>query len=57
MELLILGPTTRQAYSIEWLEVETDRGNFVIRPGHAPMILVPSPNKALVFCLKDGKKN
>ena len=56
MEFLILGPLTKLAYTIDWLEVETDQGNFVICPGHAPMILLLAANKEVIFSLTGGKQ-
>ena len=57
MEFLILGPLTKLAYTIDWLEVETDQGNFVICPGHAPMILLLAVNKEVIFSLSNGKQD
>ena len=57
MELKILGPTSSQQLSINWLEAQTDQGNFVILPGHAPMVILLAPNKELVMELSDSTKN
>ena len=53
MELKILGPTSSQQHSINWLEAQTDQGNFVILPGHAPMVMLLAPNKELAMELSD----
>lgn len=55
MDLTVIGPTTKNTYSINWLEVETSLGNFVIQHGHAPMILLLLPNKDVTIFLTSGK--
>lgn len=54
MELTLIGPTSSQHINVNWLEVQTLAGNFVIKPGHAPMIVVLAPNKELTMELHDG---
>lgn len=54
MELKLIGPTSSQTMEINWLEVQTLHGNFVIKPGHAPMIVLLAPNKELSMELLDG---
>ena len=49
MELKLIGPTSSQTMEINWLEVQTLQGNFVIKPGHAPMIVLLAPNKELSY--------
>lgn len=46
----------KKSYDIAWLEVNTPTGNFVMQRGHAPMILILSPNKPLIYCLQNGKE-
>lgn len=55
MHLHIVSPLRTVAYNIAWVELNTDAGNFVIQSGHAPMLLVLSPHKEIVFRLKNGK--
>lgn len=54
MELKLIGPTNAQSMEINWLEVQTLEGSFVIQPGHAPMIVLLAPNKELSMELQDG---
>ncbi len=54
MELKLIGPTSSQSIEINWLEAQTAQGNFVIKPGHAPMIVLLAPNKELSMELLDG---
>lgn len=56
MELRIISPETDQTFSVVWLEAQTSQGSFIIQPGHAPMILPLAPNEAIVFLLKNGKR-
>lgn len=56
MELIISTPEYRSSYNIVWLEINTPTGNYVIQKGHAPAIMILSPNKAITFRLKTGKQ-
>ncbi len=47
MELKIVRPMSSQTMNINWLEAQTEQGNFVIMPGHTPMIILLAPNKEL----------
>ncbi len=38
-------------YEISWLELDTTTGNYVIQPGHAPMILILTPDSKVTCCL------
>ena len=54
MELKLVGPTRAQSMNIHWLEVQTQQGNFVIMPGHAPMVVLLAHNKEITMELEDG---
>lgn len=54
MNFTLIGPTSSQTLEIKWLEVQTLQGNFVIKPGHAPMIIILAPNKEVSMELNDG---
>ncbi len=56
MELVLISPLQKQTFSITWLEINTAVGNFVIQPGHAPMIVTLTPHEKLTFCLDNGKR-
>jgi F0F1-type ATP synthase epsilon subunit len=49
-------PDKKVTAEIAWLELNTPTGNYVIQPGHAPMILALSPRKQLIYALKSGKE-
>ncbi|MBA3953826.1 F0F1 ATP synthase subunit epsilon [Candidatus Dependentiae bacterium] len=54
MKFTLISPTGSQVLEINWLEVETATGNFVIQPGHAPLIAPLAPNKEIQLSLEDG---
>ena len=57
MELIIITPLYQQTYHIEWLEIRTPIGSFVIQPGHAPTVLVLMPQQKVTFgLLPSGKR-
>lgn len=56
MELIIITPEKKEKYDVAWVECNTPTGNYVIQPGHAPTILVLSPEKPFIFSLKNGKQ-
>ncbi len=56
MELKVISPTKTKIYTVAWLEVFTWHGNFIIQPGHSPIVLMLSPNKPILFRLKNGKQ-
>ncbi len=49
-------PLSKKTYEINWVEINTPKGNFVIQPGHVPMIISLSAKKSLTFGLKNGKR-
>ena len=56
MDLTIICPLSKKTYQINWIEINTPKGNFVIQPGHAPMIISLSKKRAVTFGLKNGKR-
>lgn len=54
MELTLIGPTSSQTLDINWIEVSTNEGDFVVLPGHAPMIIVLAANKEITMERTDG---
>lgn len=56
MKLFMVSISDKKSFDIAWLEVNTPEGNFVMQRGHAPMILILSPNKPLVYCLQNGQE-
>lgn len=53
MELTIVRPMSSQTIEINWLEAQTEQGNYVIMPGHMPMVILLAPNKELSLELED----
>lgn len=49
MKLTIFSSTQTQEYNINYLEVETSAGNFVILEGHAPIVLLLKPQQPIIF--------
>lgn len=54
MMLHIISPTRSTRVEIEWIEVNTPVGNFVIKPGHIPTILSLIPHAPCIFQTSDG---
>ncbi len=54
MELKLIGPMSSQSMQVNWLEVETQQGSFVIMPGHMPMVVLLAENKEITMELEDG---
>lgn len=55
MQLHILSPFKQEKYEqVEWVELQTDIGSFVIQEGHAPTILMLQEKKPIIF--KQNKK-
>ncbi len=50
MQLTILSPFKKDSYKdIEWVELRTDTGNFIVQEGHAPTILILKEQQPIVF--------
>lgn len=43
MIFTIITPSLSYEHSVEWVELNTPTGNYVILEGHAPMVLVLQP--------------
>lgn len=54
MDLTIVGYTGQKKYTIDWIELNTPTGNYVIQHGHAPTILQLNEQKEMVFSLASG---
>jgi F0F1-type ATP synthase epsilon subunit len=54
MQFTLIGPTSSQSLDVQWIEVQTLEGNFVVKQGHVPMIIALAPNKELSMELNDG---
>jgi F0F1-type ATP synthase epsilon subunit len=54
IELTFIKPTSQRIVMVQWLRAETPTGNLIIKTGHAPLITLLSPFKAIEFGLEDG---
>lgn len=51
MQLVIMRPGEIAEHMVEWIEINTSLGNFVIQEEHAPTVFVLSANKECRFSL------
>ena len=49
MKLHIVTPKWNETIHVDWVELNTDTGNYVIQLGHKPMILLLSIDEELVY--------
>jgi len=49
MQLLVINSTQQKSHEIEWLEINTLQGNFVIQSEHAPTIFVLAPDSTVSY--------
>ncbi len=54
IKLTIMSPMNSTILQAEWLDVKTNSGNFVVQPGHAPLITALASNQDLIIGLHDG---
>lgn len=56
MLLTIMSPFSQTTTDIEWIELNTPAGNFVIQPEHAPTIMTLSPGQPVIYMTTSGKE-
>ncbi|HJZ23317.1 MAG TPA: hypothetical protein VJ201_02580 [Candidatus Babeliales bacterium] len=56
MILEIISQSSKSTINVNWVEVNTYTGNFVIQAGHAPTIISLEPEKELIFEHVDGEQ-
>lgn len=56
MKLNIITPTENYYKDVDWVELNSTSGNFVILLDHAPMILNLIPGSTVTCGLKTGKQ-
>lgn len=56
MQLTIISPSQKKHYDIAWIELNTDKGNYVIQPGHAPTFFSLKAHAPFTYCLKNGEQ-
>lgn len=52
--LTIMSPLNSTIVQAKWLDVRTSSGDFVVMPGHTPIIIALASNKDLTIGLEDG---
>ncbi len=50
----IISPIELKEFTIEWVEIESPTGSFVVGPLHSPIISVLKKRGFLTYKLKDG---
>lgn len=56
MMLAIVSPTYSTNVEIDWIELNTPVGNFVIEQGHIPTIVTLVPNAPCIFMTTAGSQ-
>lgn len=56
MKLNIITPFQKISKEVDWVEIDTKNGNFVILDNHAPTILDLQNNSNIIYGLKTGKQ-
>lgn len=54
MQLTLISPTSSETIAIDWLEVYTSGGSFIIQQGHAPLIAVLAQKQEITMGFADG---
>jgi F0F1-type ATP synthase epsilon subunit len=45
----IISPTITETLSVEWIEVESPTGSFLIGPGHSPLVSIIKTKSRLTY--------
>lgn len=56
MQLIILSPFSKVTIDIEWIELNTPAGNFIIQPEHAPTVVTLTPQQPVIYMTTSGKE-
>lgn len=56
LELEIISPTKSNKISIQWIEIESPNGSFLVGINHSPLISIIKKKGILVYKKKDGKE-
>lgn len=57
MELQVASPFEKKTFSVAWVEIDTEAGNFIIQPEHVPMVVELKKYSVVVYRLISGKQN
>jgi F0F1-type ATP synthase epsilon subunit len=56
MELELISPEQKTSITVAWVELNTPTGNYIIQPGHIPMIIPLTADQPFTFQNKSGKQ-
>lgn len=56
MKLVVVTPQNKHEYVVQWIEAHTSAGSLVIKPGHAPIILMLVPGANFSFLSATDEK-
>lgn len=56
MHLIIVSPFAQKTIDIEWIELNTPVGNFIVQPEHAPTIITLTPGQPVIYMTTSGKE-
>jgi F0F1-type ATP synthase epsilon subunit len=56
MQLIIVSPFAKKIIDIEWIELNTPAGNYIIQAEHAPTIVTLTPGKPIIYLTTQGKE-
>jgi F0F1-type ATP synthase epsilon subunit len=56
VKLVVVTPQSKYEYDVQWIEAHTASGSLIIKPGHAPMILMLVPGLSFSFMLETSEK-
>lgn len=54
IDLIFSRPHESKTIAVDWLEIQTERGNLVIQPGHAPTYIVLKESSFIQWALPTG---
>ncbi|OGB97194.1 hypothetical protein A3F06_02280 [candidate division TM6 bacterium RIFCSPHIGHO2_12_FULL_36_22] len=57
MELVISSPLQRNVHDVAWVELNSDVGNLIIQPSHAPMVIALKRDSQVIYGLMSGKQD
>ncbi len=56
LNLEIIAPDTSEKFSIEWVEIESPTGSFLVGPDHSPLISMIKQKSIIIYKKEKGEK-
>ncbi len=56
IELQIIRSSSKETVNVEWIEIESPSGNFVVGPGHLPLISILKKKGRVIYKKADSDK-